>query len=219
MALPKEGHLKTLLHIFGHLKAHHNAELVLDLSVPDFNVQGQFPRKDWSYNPFTDAKEDIPLRKPESRGHGFTISANVDSYHVGDKITRQSCTGFIVFLNNAPIYWFSKKQSRIETSSFGSEFIALKQCCEYIPGLRYKLRMMGIEVNEPAYIYEDNKSSLSNTTVPESILKKKSNSIAYNFVREDSASDEWQVAYVNTNDNVADLLMKSLGGEKRRNFV
>ena len=48
MALPKEWHLKTLLHIFGHLKAHHNAELVLDPLVPDFDMQGQFLRKDWS---------------------------------------------------------------------------------------------------------------------------------------------------------------------------
>ena len=42
MALPREGHLNTLLHIFGHLKTHHNAELVLDPSVPDFDVQGKF---------------------------------------------------------------------------------------------------------------------------------------------------------------------------------
>ena len=79
--------------------------------------------------------------------------------------------------------------------------------------------MMGIEVSEPAYIFGDNKSVLSNASVPESVLKKKSNSIAYNFVREGSASDEWRIAYVNTHENVVDLLTKPLGGEKRRNFV
>jgi len=100
-----------------------------------------------------DARENIPKDMPKGRGRGFTILANVDSDHAGDEITRRSRTGFIVFLNNSPIYWFSKKQSGIETSSFGSEFIALKQCCKYIRSLRYKLRMMGIEVSEPAYIY------------------------------------------------------------------
>ena len=78
---------------------------------------------------------------------------------------------------------------------------------------------MGIEVNGPAYIYGDNKSVLSNASVPESVLKKKSNSIAYNFVREGSSSDEWRVTYVNTNDNVADLLTKPLSGEKRKAFI
>ena len=79
--------------------------------------------------------------------------------------------------------------------------------------------MMGIPVDGPSFIYGDNKSVLSNASIPESVLKKKSNSVAYSFVHEGSASDEWRVAYVNTNDNVADLLTKPLGGEKRRSFI
>mmetsp|Transcript_2441 Transcript_2441/g.3428 ORF Transcript_2441/g.3428 Transcript_2441/m.3428 type:complete len:402 (+) Transcript_2441:1306-2511(+) len=219
MALPREGHLQTLLHIFGYLKAHHNIELVLDHMIPDFDVELQIPRKNWRHTLFVDAKEIMPDKMPPPRGLGFTMIANVDSDHTGDEITRRSCTGFIVFLNNSPIYWFSKKQNGIETSSFGSEFIAPKQCCEYICGLQYKLHMMGIEVNGPAYIYGDNKSVLSNASVPESVFKKKSNSIAYNFVREGSSSDEWRVTYVNTNDNVANLPTKPLSGEKRKTFT
>ena len=59
----------------------------------------------------------------------------------------------------------------------------MKLCCEYIRGLRYKLRMMGIAIEEPTYIYGDNRSVLANTLVPESTLKKKSHSTAYHFVR------------------------------------
>ena len=61
-----------------------------------------------------------------------------------DTVTRRSGSGFIIYLQSAPTYWFSKKQTCVESSSFGSEFTAMKQCCEYIRGLRYKLRMMGI---------------------------------------------------------------------------
>jgi hypothetical protein len=71
----------------------------------------------------------------------------VDADHATGNITRRSRTGFLVYLNNAPVYWFSKKQTSVETSSFGSEFAAMKQCTEYIRGLRYKLRMMGIPVS------------------------------------------------------------------------
>ena len=67
-------------------------------------------------------------------------------------------TGFLVYLNSALVYWSSKKQTSVELSSLGSEFIAMKQCCEYIHGLRYKLRMMGILVEGPAYIHGDNQS-------------------------------------------------------------
>ncbi len=96
----------------------------------------------------------------------------------------------------------------------------MKQCCEYLRGLRYKLRMMGIPVNGPCYISGDNKSVLANTTEPGSTLKKKSQSIAYHFVREGVARDEWRTSYVNTHDNEADLLTKQLPfGEKRKQFV
>ena len=96
----------------------------------------------------------------------------------------------------------------------------MKQCCEYLRGLRYKLRMMGIPVNAPAYIFGDNQSVLCNTTMPDSTLKKKTNSIYYHLIREGAARDEWQTAYVNTHDNKADLLTKFLpSGEKRWGFV
>mmetsp|Transcript_6374 Transcript_6374/g.9808 ORF Transcript_6374/g.9808 Transcript_6374/m.9808 type:complete len:115 (+) Transcript_6374:1595-1939(+) len=96
----------------------------------------------------------------------------------------------------------------------------MKQCCEYLRGLWYKLRMMGIPVVGPALIYGDNQSVLCNTSIPDSTLKKKSQSIAYHFVREGAARDEWRSSYVNTHDNEADLLTKVLAfGQKRIQFV
>eukprot|EP00956_Cyclotella_meneghiniana_P002326 scaffold2635_cov47-Cyclotella_meneghiniana.AAC.1 len=98
----------------------------------------------------------------------------------------------------------------------------MKQATEYVRGLRYKLRMMGIPCHEPTYVYGDNQSVLANTTVPDSQLKKKSNSIAYHFVREGCARDEWRTTYIyiNTHENPADLLTKPLpSGEKRSKFI
>ena len=220
LALPREGHLQQLFHIFGYLKRNHNSEMVFDPSDPQVDMN-QFPRQDWESTEFgNDLSEDLPRNAPEPRGIGFVMRAFVDADHAGDSITRKSRTGFIVYLNCAPIYWLSKKQNGIETSSFGSEFTAMKQCTEYVRGLRYKLRMLGIPVELPTYIYGDNQSVLANTTVPDSTLKKKSNSIAYHFVREGCARDEWRTTYVNTHENVADLLTKPLpSGEKRTGFV
>ena len=157
---------------------------------------------------------------PEPRGLGIIMCAKVDADHASDMITRCSRMGFLVYLNCAPIYWWSKNQNSMESLSFGSEFIAMKQCCEYVRGLRYKLRMMGIPCEDPTFIYGDNQSDLANTTIPDSTLKKKSQSIAYHFVREGTARDEWRTTYVNTHDNEADLLTKQLpSGKKRKSFV
>ena len=137
-----------------------------------------FERRDWTTTEFghIDGKEELPPNAPQPRGIGFCIRAKVDASHGADTVTRRSRTGFFVYLNCALIHWWSKKQTSVETSSFGSEFIAMKQCCEYLRGLRYKLRMMGIPVTGPAYVYGDNQSVLANTTIPDS------QSIAYHFV-------------------------------------
>ena len=219
LALPREGHLKQLYHVFAYLKAKHNAEMIFDPTEPDID-ESKFQEEDWSSSVYADAKETLPSDMPEPRGFGFKIIAYVDSDHAGNEVTRRSRTGFMVFLNNAPIYWTSKKQGSITTSSFGSEFIAMKECCEYLRGLRYKLRMMGIPCDFPSYIYGDNQSVLVNSSVPTSVLKKKSCSIAYHFVREGVAANEWRMTYINTHDNPADLLTKALrNGEKRMKFV
>jgi hypothetical protein len=95
----------------------------------------------------------------------------------------------------------------------------MKQACEYVRGLRYKLRMMGIKVNEPTFIFGDNKSVLYNTTSPGSTLKKKLDAIAYHFVREGVAQDKCRTAYVCSDDNVADMLTKTLSGPKQVKLV
>ena len=76
--------------------------------------------------------------------------------------------------------------------------------------------MIGIQCNFPAFIYGDNQSILANTTMPNSMLKKKSNSIAYHFVREGTARDEWRDTYINNNDNRSNLLTKPLSYDEKR---
>ena len=165
-------------------------------------------------------KEELPPDMLEPRGMGFTIVAKVDEDHASNTVTRRSRTGILVYLNCLLVHWWSKKQAIIESSSFGAKFIAMKQCCEYLRRLRYKLHMKGILCDQPSHIYGDNQSVLANTMMPDSTLKKKSQSIAYHFVHEGSAHGEWRTAYVNTHDNEANLLTKLLpNGEKRWKFV
>ena len=204
MVSPRQGYLDQVYHVFAYLKLHHNCEIVFDPTETEINLS-DFSEKDWSTS--YGAKEVLSTNTPEPRGQGFVIRAFVDSDHAGLELTRRSPTGYIIFLNNAPIYCFFKKQSSIQTSSFCSEFLVLKECCEYLRGLRYKLRMMGISVDHPSFIYGDNKSVLVNSSVPTSVLQKKSSSIAYHFVREGVAAKEWMVVtYIFTHDNIDDLL-------------
>ena len=208
VAMPREGHLQQLFHMFVYLKGHHNSRIVFDPTYPVID-ESQFVRRDWS-DFYGNVKEEIPENVPKPHGKEMLIRAYVDADFAGDRLSRRSRSGFIVMLNGSPVQWFSKKQSSCETSSFGSEFVALKQCCEYLKTLRYKLRMMGIPVENPCFIFGDNQSVLWNTTVRESTLKKKTQSVAYHYVREGVSADIWRTAYINTKLNPADILTKNL---------
>ena len=90
---------------------------------------------------------------------------------------------------------------------------------ETLRGLRYKLRMMGVFIDGPTYVYGDNMSVIFNTSQPESQLKNKSNSVCYHAIRESVAMGECITTHILTLLNFSDLLTKFLYGQKRRNLV
>ena len=217
MASPREGHLDALMHIFGFLRINHNSRMAYDPSYPtiDMNV---FKPNDWK-SFYGNVKESIPSNAPEPRGKDVDLRLYVDSDHAGEKRTRRSRLGFFVFTNTALVQWFSKQQATIETSVFGAEFVAMKIGMESLRGQRYKLRMMGVGISGPSYIYGDNMLVIHNTQRPESMPKKKSNSICYHAIRESVAMGESLTGHIGTNENVGDLATKVLYGQKRRYMV
>jgi len=115
--------------------------------------------------------------------------------------------------------WYSKRQNTVETSTFGSEIVALKIAVEMVEGLRYKLRMMGIQVDGPTNVFCDNESVVKNTTRPESTLKKKHNAIAYHRVREAQAAGIVRISHEAGETNLADILTKCLPGPRLRTLI
>ena len=217
LALPREGHLEAVFHIFSYLRAKHNSRLALDPTYPEID-ESSFKKHEW-VSFYGDVKEAVPQDMPKPRGKSVDLRMYVDSDHAGDKSTRRSRTGFLIYMNMALIQWLSKKQPTIETSVFGAEFVAMKHGMETLRGLRYKLRMMGVPIEGPSYIYGDNMSVIHNTQRPESTLKKKSNSICYHAMRESVAMGESLTGHVPTDENPSDLLTKVLTGRKREYHV
>ena len=129
LAMPREGHLEELLNIFLYLKKHMNPEIVFDTSIPDIGMN-TFQCQYWSYSIFSSLgdtpEEAFPHNMPTPLGGGFKILCFVDADNSGEWLTRIYRTGFIVLLNNAPIYWNKKNKSSVETSTLRSEFMAMK---------------------------------------------------------------------------------------------
>jgi hypothetical protein len=217
MALPREGHLDAIFHLYGYLNNKSNARIVFDPTYPDVDMS-IFQEHEWK-SVYGNVQEPIPLDKPEPRGKEVDIRLYVDSDHAGDERTRRSRTGFFVFLNSALIQWLSRRQPTIETSVFGAEFVAMKHGMETVRGIRYKLRMMGVPISGPTFVYGDNMSVIHNTQRPDSTLKKKSNQICYHAMRESVAMNESLTGHIPTAENPADLATKVLGGGQKRNHL
>jgi hypothetical protein len=166
---------------------------------------------DWS-SFYGEIKEALPDNAPEAQGKDVYLRIYVDANHIGDRITRRLRTGFIIFMNSAPIIWFSKKQNTVESSVFGSEFVAMKTGVETLRGIQYKLRMMGIAISGPTYGFGDNMSVINNTSKPDSQLRKKSNLICFHAVREAVGMKEIMTTHEPSVTNPADLFTKVLPG-------
>ena len=147
------------------------------------------------------------------------MSCFVDADHAGCRETRRSQTGVLIFLQKTPILWYTKRQNTVETSSFGSEFCAMRIAVEMTEGLRYKCRMMGIPIDGPTNVFCDNESVFKNVTRPESTLKKRHNAIAYHRVREAVASGIIRIAWEDGRFNLADVLTKLMPGPKLRELM
>ena len=128
-------------------------------------------------------------------------------------------TGILIFINKAPIVFYSKRQNSVETSTFGSEFTACKQALELIKALSYKLRMFGILIKGPASIYCDNEAVYKNVSIPESVLNKKHHSVAYHACRQAVASGMIRVTKEDTLTKIADIFTKVMGRVKRESIL
>jgi hypothetical protein len=63
----------------------------------------------------------------------------------------------------------SKRQNTVETSTFGSEFVAMRTAVKFLQSLRLKLQWMGVQIDGPANVFCDNNSVVKGA----SILKKR----------------------------------------------
>ena len=123
-------------------------------------------------------------------------------------MTCRSQTGILIFLNWAPIIWYSKRQNTVETSTFGSKFITMKTAVEQIKSLQYKLRMFGVPLESPTNVFCNNEAVFKNVSQPDSTLEKKHTSICCHCCREAVASQTIRIAKEGMLTNLSDLFTK-----------
>ena len=80
-----------------------------------------------------------------------------------------------MFVNNALIESFSKRQKRVESSTFVSEIFAMRIARDTIMEIRIKLKVFGIHLAGPVNVLCDKNGVVKNTRIPKYTLPKKHN--------------------------------------------
>jgi len=213
-AMPREGNLKGIYHIFSYLKGHENSRIVFDPTYPKIDDRC-FKNVDWG-DFYPEATDELPPDMPEPLGLPVEITCFMDADHAGNLLTHHSHSGVLIFLNKAPIIWYSKWQNMIKSSTVGSKFFAMCIATDLIISLCYRLRMFGVPLTGPVNVFCVNQGVVNNTTMPESVLSKKHNQICYHRVCEAAAAGIIRIAKEDLETNLADILTKPLDLPKRR---
>jgi len=210
-ANPRQGHFELIQYLFGYLKQYPNRRILInsDPMVYDEKLLDEFDAN--FLEDYPDAVEELPTGLPTPRGRELDTWVFFDADHAHDQKTRRSVTGLITYVGSTPVQWSSKRQGCIATSTYCAEFVAMRAAVEEAIAIRYMLRCLGVPVTQSTVIAGDNLGSIQSAANAHGDLKKKHVAISYHAVREAVAARIVTPVWINSHENFADMLTKSLG--------
>ncbi len=181
---PRERHFSAMVRLFGYSMIHNKGMLVIDPNIPGIIKRATVSSgHNWSEF-YPGVCEDIPDDMLAAKGKLTHLTSFVDADHARDQVTRRSVTRIVLLLNNTPLSWLSKRQKTVETSTYTSELVPARIATDLLIEWRYKLQMLGVQLESSSWMIGDNMSVVVNTTIPSSNLKKKHQACNYHRVRE-----------------------------------
>jgi hypothetical protein len=206
-AAPRQGHLDRIKRIYGYLAKFDSAALRIRINEPDYS-QLQDNIYDWAYSVYGDGEELLPHNMPEPLGNYVTLTHYVDANLYHDLLSGKAVTGILHFVNQTPMDWFSKKQSTVETATYGSEFVAARTCVEQIMEIRHTLRYLGVPIRSKSYMFGDNQSVVNSSMHPHAKLHKRHTMLSFHRVRQAIAHKILSFFYIDGKINPADMVSK-----------
>ena len=134
-AQPRKGHLDRAKRIVGYLLFQPDGSIRFRTGEPDFlSLKDQ--EYDWTRSVYSGACEQIPHDIPKRLGKHVQTTHYVDANLHHDLATGKAVTAVLHFLNQTPVDAYTKRQSTVETTTYGSEFVAARTAVDQIIDIR-----------------------------------------------------------------------------------
>ena len=152
------------------------------------------------------------------RGDGVRLVGYSNSDWAGCASDRKSTSGCYFGLGSMIFSWFNRKQKLLALSMTEAEYMAASQAsCEVTWLRKLVLGLFGQELR-PMIIYCDNQSCIKLSENPVFHDRSKQIEIRYHFIRDWVQRGVMQLEYISTDDQVVDILTKSLPKGKHEHF-
>ena len=206
-AQPRKGHLDRAKMIVGYLLFLPDGAIRFRTGEPDFSsLKDQ--EYDWTRSVYSGACEQISHDIPKPLGKHVQTTHYVDANLHHDLATGKAVTAVLHFLNQTPIDAYTKRQSTLETSTYGSEFVAARTAVDQIIDIHTTLQYLGVPSRDKSYMFGDNRSVVTSSTIPNSTISKRHHLASYHRVREAIAAKYISFHWKDGKSNPADILSK-----------
>jgi len=145
------------------------------------------------------------------------LSGYCDADWASDDDTRRSTTGYIFTLGTGAISWSSKRQPTVALSTTEAEYMSASAAAREVVWLRTLMEELGVRQEGVTVIRCDNQGAIALTRNPVQHQRSKHIDIRFHFIRSLYEARVVDIKYVPTHEQIADVLTKSLSGEKHLN--
>ena len=146
-------------------------------------------------------------------GCDSSLIAYTDADYAGCKLDRKSTSGWCQFLGGCVVSWASKKQHSVALSTAEAEYVAAGGCGAQVLWIKHQLLDFNIE-KQRVPIYCDNTSAINLAKNPVQHSRTKHIEIRYHFLRDHVAKGDFELIFIATDKQIADIFTKPLNEEK-----
>ena len=133
----------------------------------------------------------------------------VDSDYAGDLDKRRSLTGYVFTIGGCAVSWKASLQATVALSTTEAEYMAISEACKeaiWLRGLYTEL----CRVTSCTTIFYDSQSAICVTKDQMFHERTKHIDVRYHYIRDVIAQGDIKVCKINTCDNPADMMTKSV---------